>query len=39
MWDRDGIMSRQDVKGHEFLPTSGQVICPLVASKNARVWP
>lgn len=28
-----------DVKGHEFLPTSGQVICPLVASKNARIWP
>ncbi|MFI2563467.1 hypothetical protein [Paenarthrobacter sp. NPDC018779] len=24
------------VNGHEFLPTGGQLMCPLVASKTAR---
>ena len=33
------LYGEKTVKGHELLPTSGQVICPLVAIKNARIWP
>ena len=35
----DWASLRINVKGHEFLPTSGQAVCPLVASLNARIWP
>jgi putative transposase len=36
---RYAVALRSPVKGHEFLPNRGQVFCPLVASKSARVWP
>ncbi|MEW1921815.1 DUF948 domain-containing protein, partial [Pseudarthrobacter oxydans] len=35
----EGTTPLMAVNGHYVLPMGGQLMCPLVASKTARLWP